>query len=268
MKRRTPNAPRIEGRKRVLSLKLLNGVIITFVILFFIVAASKSNLKNLSYFLVKDILAKGIDSINGPYYYRGARPPDLSYLKGRSIFNIDLNEEAKQLSQLYPAYKKIRLVRILPNRIFADFVIRKPLAVVKLYRYFLVDEDALLFDTVADIRECDLPVISGLETKLFGPKPGKVCSNTKELILALRVIKEARGSGLKDYKIKTVDVTNAVNASFSILDNLEIKIGENDIKNKMGILKNLLIQAKNDLRNIKYIDLRFKEPLIKFKDAK
>jgi hypothetical protein len=48
---------------------------------------------------------------------------------------------------------------------------------------------------------------------------------------------------------------------------LEVKIGQGDISDKMRVLGELFIQLKKDLSNIKYIDLRFKEPVIKFKNA-
>jgi hypothetical protein len=47
-----------------------------------------------------------------------------------------------------------------------------------------------------------------------------------------------------------------------------VRIGEGSIKQKMMILGGLLIQAEKGLQNIKYIDLRFKEPVIKLNNAK
>jgi hypothetical protein len=49
---------------------------------------------------------------------------------------------------------------------------------------------------------------------------------------------------------------------------LELKIGQDGIRDKIGVLGDLLQQLEKDLSNIRYIDLRFKEPAIKFKDAK
>ncbi len=169
---------------------------------------------------------------------------------------------------MYPSYKKIRVIRILPNRLFVDFIKRKPLAYIKLYRYFCVDEDMVLFDASGQLEEKDLPVILGLDTKIFGPKSGKIY-NIKELALALNIIKEVRRNKMsKVYAIDRIDVTNLSNASFFILNVLEIRVGQDDIKDKIDILNSLLIQLKNDFGNIKYIDLRFKEPVIKLKDVK
>jgi hypothetical protein len=52
------------------------------------------------------------------------------------------------------------------------------------------------------------------------------------------------------------------------VDNLEIKLGPENVKEQFNILGNLLLNSKNELSNTRYIDLRFKEPVIKLKDVK
>ena len=47
---------------------------------------------------------------------------------------------------------------------------------------------------------------------------------------------------------------------------MEVKIGREDIHNKLALLATLLAQVKNNIYNIEYIDLRFKEPVIKFRE--
>jgi cell division septal protein FtsQ len=211
-------------------------------------------LKNLDYFKIKDIIVTE------------GTPDEFSYLKGRNIFRIDLTEEAKSISRSYPAYKKIRLIKGLPNRIFVDFVRRQPLGLIKLYRYFCVDQDRMLFDLPGEVGQMDLPIILGLETKIFGPKPGKEY-NLKELELALNILKEARrNKRLRNHKITAINVANPAGAALVIDAGLEIRIGQGEIGNKIELLGNLLAQVKNDLPNIKYIDLRFNEPVIKLKD--
>jgi len=198
---------------------------------------------------------------------------DLSYLKGENIFALDLNRESGYILEHYPSYANVRLVRILPNRIYAVFVKRKPLALVKLYRVFSVDQDMVLFQPPEDLANSVLPVIGGLETKIFGPKAGKRY-NIKELAFALNTLKAFRFSRvLRAYKVKRIDAANINNASVFVevpgripSEWIEIKLGENWFKDKVGILAMILTEGKKDLPNIRYIDLRFKDPLIKLKD--
>jgi cell division septal protein FtsQ len=248
--------------------------IIILIALFFIISHLTKTFKALDYFKIKDVMV-----------VRGKEGFDFSYLVGRNIFNLDLKRESGYISELYPAYKKVRLIKALPDRLFVVFTERQPLAYVKLYRYFCVDSDRVLFAVPQGQEEADLPVITGLETKIFGAKPGKQY-NIKELVIALNIIKEAKiHNALRDYQIKRIDVANpAHTACFMIIplqptsdyakeqaqavqEVLEVKIGQGDISDKMRVLGELFIQLKKDLSNIKYIDLRFKEPVIKFKNA-
>lgn len=245
-------------------------VIIVFVVAGFVIGYLGKTLRTLDYFRIKEIMVNEGES------------DEFSYFKGRNIFSIDLKKESIYISELYPSYKKIRLIRVLPSRIFVDFIKRRPLAYIKLYRYLCVDDDQVLFDVPPELQELDLPLILGLETKIFGPKSGKKY-NIRELALGLDIIRELNNNkALKDYKLKTVDVASLANASFFLQGPLppanytqrqvtigqvgtEVRVGQDDIKGRINILSTLLGQIKKDWGNIRYIDLRFKEPVIKFK---
>lgn len=243
--------------------------IAVFIALVLVIIYLVSALKNLDYFKIKYV-----DS-NKP-----EEALDFSYLSGRNIFNIDLNKESRYISGQYPVYKNIRLFRILPNRLFVLLSDRRPIACVKLYRYFWVDNERILFDSPKDIDTDDFPLIIGLEKKITGPKAGRQY-NIKELITALNIINEAQSdSFLKRYKIARIDITNPADISCFIRPQeypqgqgtkdsllLEVKIPQDDIRGKVQILAGLLNQLNEDITNIKYIDLRFKEPVVKLKDA-
>ena len=120
-----------------LPVKLLFGLLTLILVLFFSVSYLASALKNSGFFNIKALIIRESEARNFTV--------DLSYLKGRNILTLDLQKEEQFISQIYPGYRKIRLVRVLPDRLFADFLRRRPVAYVKLYRYFCVDEDGVLF---------------------------------------------------------------------------------------------------------------------------
>lgn len=258
----------MKKNKIKLPVRLILLVIISLFVMSLIIIQLARVLKNLNYFKIKNI------TLSEPK----ERVFDFSYLKGRNIFNVDLLKESKSISGLYPSYKKIRLIRILPNRLFIDFVKRKQLAYIKLYRNFCVDEELVLFDvpeylegsglSLSQAQLADLPVITGLETKIFGAKSGRKYY-IKELEIAIDIIKSFnRNRRLRDNKMQRINVLNADSISFYVSGNLEIKFGQENIKDKIDTLSSLLINVKNELNNIEYIDLRFKEPVIKYKNAK
>jgi cell division septal protein FtsQ len=215
-------------------------------------------LRSSEYFKVKEIIG------------RGGEPVNLGYLKGRNIFSLDLKSEAVYILQLYPDSSRIRLVRILPDKIFVDFIKRRAVALVRLYKYFALDKEGVFFSLPSDLQEGSIPVITGLQTRIFGPKAGRKY-NSKEILLALELISEVKENlALKERKIRTINLANIADASFTLddPDGLEIKTGQGKITDKINLLAGILTQGRLNLAQIKYIDLRFREPVIKLKDDK
>jgi hypothetical protein len=249
-------------------------VIIILLALCFILGYIWRILTTAEYFRVKDIVSKEVLSV------------DLSYLKGKNIFELNLPQEAANIAGGCPDCSRIRLARVLPDRIFVELIKRKPLAFIKLYRYFAIDEDGFIFQSTLEPDNAGLPVITGLETKVFGPKPGKRYASS-ELSAALLILKEAAQSRLlNNYKIQKLNVggVNDITVQIPIQQGsqasyagwqapkknefLEIKFGQGNIRDKVVIMAGLINQEKRNLGSIKYIDLRFNEPVIKFKDVK
>jgi len=271
MRRKKRESPLRKGRPRNIAKKLIIAV---FIFLFLApIIYLKNSLRDLEYFRVKDVV---VDSEG-----RG----DFSYLKGRNIFDIDITHEAEYISQAYPGYKRIKLIRVLPNRIFIDFVKRKPLAILKLYRLFSIDDESVLFETGNEAARTELPLIVGLETKIFGPRAG-TRYNIKELTGAVEIIKYIQNNRtLKNYEIKKIEVHNAsyftcfIGVPWALYGNaqkqpalasdiLQVKFSRTEIQDKLDLLAGLFNQIKTDLNRVSYIDLRFKEPVIKFNDDK
>ena len=209
----------------------------------------------------------------------------FDYLKGRNIFSLDLGRESQRALSKCADCRKVRFLRILPDCLVVDFVKRHPVAMAKFYKNYAVDQDGVFFSPTGSPEESDLPVINGLETKIFGPKPG-VKYRRPEIDLALNVIKEFKSNRtLRPFILKRIDVAKLQSAGLFVLlprqavdyikpvpqvgwYGFEVRIGEGNIKQKLMILGGLLMQAEKELANIKYIDLRFKEPVNKLNNAK
>jgi hypothetical protein len=258
------------------SLKLFikrSFIFLLFILIFgFLGSYLQGILKNSEYFKIKDIITNE------------ATIAEFSDLKDRNIFSIDLKKEAEYILGFCPDCKKVSIIRILPNRLYIYFLKRQPIAFIRLYKYFYVDQEGVLFES-QDKPSLELPVISGLETKIFGPKPGKKY-NLRELTFALSLIKEIKNNRqLTHFNIINVDVSKLSDVSVLLtvsgeylgysrdsmlplpVITFEVKCSQDDFKNKINILGNLIAQTKKDLGNIKYIDIRFKEPVIKLKNV-
>ncbi len=229
-------------------------------------------LSTADFFSVKQVIVRNSDN-------------QFEYLKGRNIFNLNLGYEARMAYLKCPDCRKVRFARILPNCIVVDFLKRKPVALVKFYKNFAIDEQGVLFYPGLATEELELPVIYGLETKIFAPKPGIIYKRL-ELSLALSIINEFKvNKAFAGFTLKRIDVASLGSAGFFMLLprqianyslpvpqaewlGFEVRIGVNNIKQKMMILGGLVTQERKEWGNIKYIDLRFKEPLIKLNNVK
>ncbi|MFA5362203.1 MAG: hypothetical protein WC335_03005 [Candidatus Omnitrophota bacterium] len=211
---------------------------------------------------------------------REGRALDFAYLKGRNILTVDLERESRRVLLAYPYYRKVRLMRVLPNMLFADCVRRKPLACVDANRRLFIDEENVVYGVPAQNIVLNVPLISGLEKKIATPKTYQ--KNTiLDLYYVLDLLREAKIS-LGAYPIQRIDMTrkgqaelfiplksadmlrDARNKELRVIpEGIEVKISFDDIRGKVKALAGLLQQAREELYNIQYIDLRFKEPVIK-----
>jgi cell division septal protein FtsQ len=120
------------------------------VALILIAAYIRYTLITADYFKVKDVL--GLVALDKGFLN----------LKGKNIFAINLRSESFNAASSCPDCLRIRLTRILPDRVFVEFIKRKPVASVALYRYFAVDEEGVIFDAPKVFEDSGLPLITGL----------------------------------------------------------------------------------------------------------
>ena len=256
-----------------LPIKIISFLVIILLAFSFIIGYIWKVLTTADFFAVQQVVVRNSDN-------------QFEYLKSRNIFSLNLSNEAWKTFLRCPDCRKVRFARILPNCIVVDFLKRKPVALVKFYKNFAIDEQGVLFYPNLATEELELPVIYGLETKIFAPKPG-MSYKRLELSLALSIIHEFKANkAFSGFSLKRIDVASLGSAAFFMLLpkqianytlsapggaewlGFEVRIGANNIRQKMMILGGLVIQERKEWSNIKYIDLRFKEPLIKLNNVK
>ncbi|MCX5699337.1 MAG: hypothetical protein NTX01_06535 [Candidatus Omnitrophica bacterium] len=255
-----------------LPIKIISFLAIISLVFSFILGYIWKVLTTADFFAVKMVYVRNSDN-------------QFEYLKDRNIFSLNLSNEAWKAFLRCSDCRKVRFARILPNCIVVDFLKRKPVARVKFYKNFAIDEQGVLFLPNAAAEELELPVIYGLETKIFAPKPG-ISYKRSELGLALSIINEFKANkAFAGFTLKRIDLASPGSAGFFMLLprqianytlaipqtgwlGFEVRTGANNIRQKMMILGGLVIQERKEWANIKYIDLRFKEPLIKLNNVK
>ncbi|MFH1578072.1 MAG: cell division protein FtsQ/DivIB [Candidatus Omnitrophota bacterium] len=211
---------------------------------------------------------------------------DSLYFSGQNIFTISLQKEARRLMYMYPDYKAIAIHRLLPNKVIIDFQSRHAVALLRLSDDFYVDEERVLFRpwSVADGQilnegnsfrflsqqheeDPSLPLIIGLDTRIPYPRAG--AESDEETLQAIvefisRFNKDRELSG--QIKIKEINSINIDDIFLFTANGSKINLGSSRSLNKnMLILKRLINEVKPDLDKVEYIELRFREPVIKYK---
>lgn len=190
------------------------------------------------------------------------RSADFRYLLGKNIFSVDLKRHARQVAALNPVYRKARIIRYLPDRICVDLLKRSALAVLDAQRRLCIDEQMVVFEDDSVIPAAVRPpLIEGFRRSGPCSRAGYKCT-LPEIVFAATVIRQAR-----PLAIERIVVDGTVSADLYLAGGVQVKIVSDGLAQKLVFLNNLLNQMGRDTARVEYIDLRFKEPVIKFKQG-
>lgn len=235
----------------IVTLILLSIASLLFLFIRFLVA--------LDYFKIKEVEYSGL-------FGERVQKEKSDYI-GESIFKIDLKKASRRLSVLFPEYKSIIVKRMLPDRVIINFVPRRAVAKIKLSEFFYIDKEGVLFLPVEQKEDkSHLPLIVGLETKIVNPRSGVRCNNSVLLKTLEFIDNFNRDADLNTkLKIKNINLTNINDVFLFTTSDCRINLGRVDsLDKKLLILQKLLSKIDHEVDKTKYIDLRFREPVVKY----
>jgi cell division septal protein FtsQ len=185
---------------------------------------------------------------------------DIEKINGKNIFTVDLKVIKRQLSTKYPQMEEIRLVKEYPNQISIEAKKRWPLAQIKFRnKYCTLDNKAVV---VAEKTAPDekLPLIEGIKV---GYARTGAAIHSDSLDAALQAISWFNyEKSLGSFKLEKINVGNSSKIYLVIAGRFDVIIDDDDIPQKIKLLGFMLSQSSLKLDEIKYIDLRFKEPVL------
>ncbi len=186
---------------------------------------------------------------------------DLAGLKDKSIFRVDLKNIQRRLASKYPEVTQLKIVKRLPDTILILAKKRLPFAQTYVKNRTLVLDDHGVILSLTGIKDGNLPLILGLRTTqeidLGLPLNGR------EIQTALSIIKAFRTDPiLSAHEIKKIDVANLLKINLYLSKDFRVIMDQERISQKMKILGLILSQNQSGLSQIKYVDLRFKEPIL------
>ncbi len=187
---------------------------------------------------------------------------DVNYLIGDNIFAVNLERLERKVANKYPQVSDLKVTKKFPDRIYFEASKRNPLLQVLLSgRILTLDENGILLSTITKKDE-RLPLVEGLKSSDKTIRLGYYMGG-KDLKAVINLVKEFNQTNSAQIcRINTVNVSNISKIEMVLSNKLTIIVDKDDIKRRMKILSFLLNQGQINLEETKYIDLRFKEPIL------
>lgn len=186
---------------------------------------------------------------------------ELAKIKGNNIFSLDIKKIQKRLSFKYPQISDLRVERHLPNQIHVGATKRYPFAQVQIGEDILtVDKNAIILSGKSK-REDKITLITGLK-KQSRYRLG-LPLNDVTIKTAIQIIKLFQEDDILTYqRIERMDISNTSKIFIYLSSDLKIIMDKENMTKKIKQLSLVLSQGHVSSRDAKYVDLRFKEPII------
>lgn len=197
-----------------------------------------------------------------PEVFRNGEKALRARYTGRNIFSVAPSHVEILLRAEYPYLNKIRVRRVFPDTIEVDMVEREKAACLDTSGGIVIDSGGMVL-SVGEYPD-GLVRIKGVNFIFSRPHPGVVLKE-KGIEEALAIIDELVAKArVKQSDLQLVDISDRNNISVTI-KNVPVNLGREDVVKKVNVLKDILNDPKIDLGGIRYIDLRFKDPVYSFK---
>lgn len=186
---------------------------------------------------------------------------ELRRLKGRNIFKVDLGQLQARIKSQYPQIAQLQVMRELPDRI--KVLAKKRDALFQCPwkgKTLLVDAEGVAMYYVSGA--VDLPIVQGAlvsrpRVLLGAPLTVKPVSVAAQVIRAFRSHPHTAG-----LKILSVDVENLSKITVALAAGPQVILDVENYAAKLDLLEMMVAQKKVDLTRVKYVDLRFNEPVL------
>ena len=187
---------------------------------------------------------------------------DLVRLKGKNIFLIDLKAFEGKLNKKYPQVSHLKLVKHFPDQITIAAKKRLPVAQVNIDDNFCVlDSNGVALETTKK-ADNKVTLILGTKFNKFVPVLG-LPLNSESVNIALNIVNVFKAQKeLSTYSIESVNVADLSKIKIILNNGLEVLVDKDKVPKNIRVLALVLSQRQIDFKQVKYLDLRFKEPII------
>lgn len=217
-------------------------------------AGVKHTLLNSQYFQVKAIV------IDPSLQFVDKK--DLGYLKGMNVFKVDLKKVQKTLGFKYPEVSQLKVVRKFPNQIALVAKKRTPVVQGKIGSKFIVLDSFGVVLALSDKEDKDIIVVNGLDQNQKITRTGTVLKDERSRAALEIGQKYLAEQSLGAVKLLKIDVENLSKVYCQLSNGIDVILDKSQIETKIKVLAFLLTRTEIDLNSVKYIDLRYKDPIL------
>jgi cell division septal protein FtsQ len=247
-----------------ISADVIRGLVVAVIILvagFFAVQGFFAFLHTSKMFLIRDIF---VEQNLGE-----VKLPELEKLKGHNIFSVDLVKVENKVQAKYPHIGDLKVLRHFPDGITITGFARQAIAEAVLNGHSLeISADGFFLRHTA--REGDpLPVVRGLKGANAAPGERVADENLMVAMNVIGLIKNVRS--LSALGFREVDISDPLKINCRFKDeatSFDVYIEKDRIAEKIKALSAIVERSDLELAQVKYIDLRFDEPVIGRKKSK
>ena len=240
------------------TLSLVKYAMTTVVVVFLLFISARGAivfLRSLEYFTVRNVVAVP------PLPFIKSNP--WTNLVGENIFDVNLRAVQERMQRQYPQIARLKILKKFPDEIVILAQERLAFAQARVAGiHLVVDQEGIILSIVKE-RAKELPLIVGINSPKRHLEPGFSLHGDKKMEIALLILKAFNANkNLSVYPISDINVENLSQITLSMTDGLKIIFDQEALDQKIPVLSLLLSQGQLSLSEIKYIDLRFKEPII------
>lgn len=223
---------------------------------------------NAPFFTVYDPIILGNKVISNKEIYKEVKKYFKEYLYSGNpnIFKIDLRELSGYLQVQFTEIKEVTVERKLPNKIVIKISEKDPIALVNTaYGVVTIDKEGFIF-LVNKKEEGSYPIITGINLSKI--RLGRKTEDTKirKVLCLINNIKSINSDLLNEFSEFNINRFAQIRA-YTVQEGAAIYFGQDISLNIIKKLLAMISYAKRKEKIIEYIDLRFKNIVVKFKNS-
>jgi cell division septal protein FtsQ len=179
--------------------------------------------------------------------------------KGRNIFSVNKRQVQALIKRDFPQLKKVEVRRNMPDVLEIDIVSREPVAIIESGGGIVIDPEGVVLN-IGEQKQ-GLVKIKGISFFLNMPERGEKISNRAldRALLLLEVLRKKMSSEKKN--IEYIDISDRNNLILGIYG-ATVKMGSDDFFRKISQLRSIVNDPNVNMKDIRYIDLRFEDAVI------